>query len=378
MAMMRRDSVRHGLLTVSLLAAALVTGCGNETEPTGSASTPTARPDVPATNEPTKPQTPVAASSAPGADEIDAALDAAHQYLDGDDLPRAEAVLAVLLDKAPREARAHELLGQVLARRGVKARAAGDPAAAGEAYAEAYEHYAIAVELDADSAGLQQSAGIVAHAAGLPEEALAHYRAAASLDPRRAQYPLYAAQVLIETKRYDEATTALDTVIVLDPDEPIAHASLAIVALEQGRYDEALSHIAEARRIVPGDLRFRAQEARIHRRRGAPEMAVELLEATDEPSRATEVVAVELAESYGDLDRHADAAMIWEQIFRRQRGEPRAYRTAVRAGQAHLRAGSTEAARRWLSRAKILAWSEPEVKDFETEFLAQSSAEPDK
>ncbi|MHC5112797.1 MAG: tetratricopeptide repeat protein [Planctomycetota bacterium] len=382
--MTRRDSTRHLIPVVILAGAAtcLLPGCGGggEAEGTGVA----ARPD-PAGDPVMPPPTPApeaepatATTGGPGADEIDAALDAAQQYLDGDDLPRAEAVLAVLVEKAPRESRAHELLGQVLARRAVKARQAGQPDAAAASYAEAYESYSRAVELDPASAGLQQSAGVVAHAAGLPEEALAHYRAAMKLDPRHPQYPLYAAQVLIETERYDEAARALDTVLVLDPDEPVAHASLAIVALEQGRHDEALMHIGEARRISPDDLRFRAQEARIHRRSGDPEQGAQLLQALPLESRTTELVTSELAACYEDAERYALAGIAWEQRFQAIRGERDAYLAAVRAGRAYLQEGAIERARGLLSEAKILAWSSPEVQEFEAEFMSRSAADPGK
>ncbi|MCP3903862.1 MAG: tetratricopeptide repeat protein [Planctomycetes bacterium] len=361
-------------MTISTLLAA---GCSGEPESPAPVATEPA-PAKPIAVTPAPDPAPAAAAARPDATAVDTALDAAQQYLDSDDLPKAEAVLAVLLEKAPRDARAHELLGQILVRRGVMARAAGDAEAAAAANAEAYEHYTLALEVDPESAGLHQSAGVVAQAAGLPEEALAHYRRAAEIDPRQAQYPLYAAQVLIEDRRYDEAIETLEVVIVLDPDEPLAHASMAIVALEQDRHDDALGHIAEARRIVPSDLRFRAQEARIHRRRGAPERGVELLQALDGRARTTEIVATELAACYAALDQHGQAAIVWEQRFRAMRGNPAAYREAVRAGRAYLRDGAIEPARGLLSEAKVLAWNAPEVKQFEDEFVARSAAEPGK
>jgi len=296
---------------------------------------------------------------------VEAALQAADAYMSARELPKAKAIATRLVDRAPDDPRAHELLGTVLAREANEDDAAGRADRAVAARREAYERYRTATRLAPGVAGLEHGAGLMAMAAGQVAAAGEHFDRAAELDPANPQYPLFAAQVLIQRGRLDEAEAALDRTLLLDPDEPSAHASRAVIALERGRLDEALAHVLVARRIAPRDARFRAQEARVHRRRGEPRRALELLAALSPVERADDAVAFELAGSYGDLGNHAAAAEAWAHRFAHGPRDARRYLAAVRAGEARLRAGDREAAARWLSSARALAPAAPEVAALE-------------
>jgi tetratricopeptide (TPR) repeat protein len=212
----------------------------------------------------------------------------------------------------------------------------------------------------------------MAMAAGELDAALGCFTRAADLDPLRPQYPLFAAQVLIQLERYDEAEQRLEAVLELDPDEPLAHASLAVVAMERRAYVDALGHIAEARTIAPDDLRFRVQEARIHRRRGEPQLALQMLAGLPDQLRTEEAATAELAASYEALGDHVQAAEAWAARYRQRPTDPRAYIAAVRAGEAMLAAGRWAEAEIWLDQARVAGGNAPEVRA-----LAEAITSPD-
>jgi len=314
-------------------------GCRNEADP------PTSKEDAAAASS--------GSEAAVDREAIETALAAANDYLNRLDLSEAEIILEKLIERAPREVRAHELMGQVLSLKADQALRGGDVDAAGAVRGQAYEHYRQACQIEPDSAGLQQSAGVMAMAAGRIDAALAHFTEAAHLDGANPQHPLYAAQILIQQKRYAEATDSLDRVLALDPDEPLAHASLAMIALEENRFEPSLAHIAQARQIAPGDLRFRVQEAKIHRRAGDPSRALELLTGLPAAERADGGITVEIAAAYTDLGEHEKAAEAWAHRYRQRPTDRLAYLAAVRAGEAYLRAGRRGAAELWLEQALI-------------------------
>jgi len=298
---------------------------------------------------------------------IDTALAAAEQYLDGNELASAETILVKLLEQAPADHRAHELYGRVRYLQGVHARREGRDQASAELLREAYRHYGASVEaageLDpAAAAGLNQSAGEIASAAGLPDRAVEHFQAAGRLDPTAPKHPLYEAQILMQLERPAEARQALQRVLALDPDEAYAHASLAAVALREGDRASALRHIQEARDIVPGNLGIRIQEARIRRQCDQPRHALELLIALDDRLRAEEAVTAEIAECHLALGEPLQAARAWEHRYRRHPRQPTAWRTAVKAAEAYLAAGRRADALWWCRQAQLGAPGEPEVR----------------
>lgn len=309
-------------------------------------------------------------AEAPTAAAIETSLVAAEQYLAAGNTASAAAILEALLGKAPRESRAHELYGQVLYLKGMAAGAVGDDTLAARLVSEAYDQYRTAVETARESgtrdpitiAGLHQSAGEIASAAGLPEQALEHFRAAGRVDPTSPKAPLYEAQILIQSGRLEEADRALQRVLQLDPDEAYAHASLAELALQRADRDAAVRHIAMARRLDPGNLTLRLQQARILRRCDEPRQALELLLALEDKTRAGEAITAEVAECYLRLDEPGSAAATWELRYRLHPRHPTAWRAAVRAAEARLLAGDRDRAQWLYERARLHAPDEPEVR----------------
>jgi tetratricopeptide (TPR) repeat protein len=298
--------------------------------------------------------------------EVQASLVAAEEYLAGGDLQKAEAILVVLLDRAPDDPRGHELYGRLLAQRAMEAQQQGTPETqVQELFAESYAQYRAAVELGPSSAGLSQSAGEIAHAAGLIDEALRHYLEAGRLRPLDPKPPLWAAQVLLARGEHDAADQQIRRVLQLDPDLAYAHATLAMIELDRSQYDRALSHIDQARRIEPSNLGFRAQAARIQRRHGAPRRGLELLLPLDPARRGSEFVTYEIAQCHAALGEHERAARAWELCFEANMQPQRRWVAAVGAGHAWLDAGQPDSAVMWLERAQLLAPDAQRVRALE-------------
>ena len=303
----------------------------------------------------------------PGA--IDASLEAAEHYLTAGNTANAESIIVSLLTKAPQDHRAHELYGRVLYLRSFESSTRGDEVTAARHVADAYDHYRLSVA-SAEAAGsdphmlagLHQSAGEIASAAGRPDDALVHFRESGRLAPGTAKAPLYEAQILIQLGRRDEARQALDHVLQLDPDEAYAHASLAALAMHRADREAAVSHITDARRADPGNLALRLQEARIRRASGDPRTALELLVALDAQTRAEEAVTAEIAACYRSLDDPAKAAAAWEHRYRAHPRHSTAWRAALRAAHARIEAGDRDRALFLYQRALLLAPDQPEVR----------------
>lgn len=312
--------------------------------------------------------TPQAATSAPSTSKqvsavnIEKTLAAVQEYITSNDLPKAQAILLTLIDRAPNEVRGHELLGQLYAMQAEAAEKQNEDVIARMLYEKGYEQYTIVTGIDPQSAGLQHSAGVMAIVAKQPAAALKHFQNAGRLDPKNPQFPLFEAQMLIQDKHFDEAITALQRVLAIDPDEPIAHASLAMVAVEQNRFDDAVRFITEARRIRPDDVGLRAQEAKVWRRKGEPRKALELLIGMSPTDRAREVVATEIAAAYDAMGEQLKVAATWENCIKVDPNNARAWLWQVKAGEALLKAGQREQADQWLQRAKMTNPAAKEVQ----------------
>ncbi len=317
-------------LAVALLAAG--TGCGRG--PAGAASPPIS----------------------PSA--IESALAAAEERASAGDTEGATAIVERLMQEAPQECRALELAGRILYLRGLQAASSGaggggggSKAAAG-LIAQAHDRYVAAIRCQASPpAGLHQSAGEIAAAAGRLDTALAHFRAAGALDPANPKHPLYEAQMLMRLGRAGEARRAIDRVLAIDPGEPFAHATLASASLEARDCAAAIAHIEAARRLAPEDLALRIHEASIRRRCDQPRQGLELLVGLDEATRSQEIVTAEISECFRALGQPASAAAAWEARYRLNPRDPSAWQSASRAADLHLEAGNREAARWWQSAA---------------------------
>ncbi|HWB20590.1 MAG TPA: tetratricopeptide repeat protein [Phycisphaerales bacterium] len=331
-----RFTIRICQVFVFALIVPLIAGCDRGRN--SAAPSATSRPDQ--------------AGDAPARESIDAALNAAQQYINSSDLPKAKAILLRLVEKAPNESHAHELLGQVYGFEAAKPPENAPQADPRQLMQQAADEYAKAVELAPKSAGLAQSAGMMALSAGRTDQALKYFHTAAEIDPANPQPILFSAQVLMQKKDFAGAKSLLDDLLKRDADEPYAIASLAVIALEQNDSAKAIELAGQAREIAPDDVNIRVQEARIHRRVGNPQHAVELLAALSEEDRQKFAVADELARAFTAIGEHAKAKDALQLALLHIEPASDAWRVYVRLGETGLAAGKMDDARFWLEQAE--------------------------
>ena len=325
-------------LRAVLLASLLLAGCGDD------ADRPTAAPSMDAAS-------------------FDMSMDAAERYLAGENPAQAEAIAMRLIEESPGQYGPHDLLGRIAVRQAIQLRAAGRAAEAVDAFAEAYGHYAQAVACAPDLAGLQQSAGEIAHHAAMPEVAISHYLAAAELDPRNPKPPLYIAQLMMAEGDSEGARKWIDDVLGIDAAQPHALATLAVIEMESDRWPEAFEAIARAREAQPDGVEIRVVEARLHRRHGDSSRALEVLLSLPESQQANESVAAELAMNWTLIDRPERAAESWAHCFSAQSHTAAAGRIAINVAQAWIAAGSMEEASVWLEQAELFGVPADRIKE---------------
>src|SRR6267142_1524343 len=95
----------------------MIVGCRERAKPQAAATVPSHSTPVPAEN-------------------IEKSLAAAQQYITSNDLAKAQAILLTLIDRAPGEVRAHELLGQVYGMQAEVAKKKGDDLSAKSLFAK--------------------------------------------------------------------------------------------------------------------------------------------------------------------------------------------------------------------------------------------------
>lgn len=293
-------------------------------------------------------------TSPPGLEQktIDAALEAAQQYLDNDELSNAETILLRLLEKAPDEVYANEMLARLAFRRGTIARDAGNERAALEQFQIAYSKYEDVIAQQPDVAGFHQNAGEFAISAGQTDRALKHFQQAGALDPTNLKHPLYEAQVLLQQDQVAQARAAIERVLALDADQPYGLATLASIQMAEGETEGAVASISEARELVTDDvdrLSLRIVEARLLRQAGQPERALDLLLPLDSATRRTLQVTSEIAASHLAMGEPLKALEVWQTRYQRTSD----WRAARGAAACCLAAERVDDAWVWYRRAQL-------------------------
>jgi tetratricopeptide (TPR) repeat protein len=218
-------------------------------------------------------------------------------------------------------------------------------------YAESYEQYEKALAIGPREARLEFAAGLVASTAGMTDRALEHFGQAVVQDPRNAGYAMNLGLIQRRQGDMDAAKASLLRAANLDPQNATAWGSLADIAMGENKVDLALQHIARARALQPEGREWRLIEARAQKRRGDPERALMILLPMDATQRREAPVARLIAECFGMLQRHSDAAAAMAEA---SLAEPASADLAREAAVCFERAGSRERALEFARRAQML------------------------
>lgn len=283
--------------------------------------------------------------------KIDEALDAADKNLQSGQFSKAEAILSVLVEKAPQNVDAREMYGAVLFQQGAKLQKQGFIEQAKSFYKKSYLQYKATTIFRANVAGLHQSAGEMASMAGMQDSALFHYASAEKLEPSVVKYPLYQAQIHLAAARLDEAQAAIERALKIDSTEPFALATLANIQMEKGEVEQSLDTITQAIDFAGPDqaLAMRVSAARLYRLAGQQNRSIQLLTTLDDESRADAGVTSEIAASWSDLGEIEKAIEAWKHRFLFSND----WKATIEAARLCLVAGKFEEARFWKTQAQV-------------------------
>jgi Tfp pilus assembly protein PilF len=275
---------------------------------------------------------------------ISASLDSARKYMDQGEWGKAEAILRQAAMEYPEEQEVRIALAEDLV--------------AQKKYAEAYDQYEKALAIGPREGRVEFAAGLVANTAGITDRALEHFFAAQTAEPSNAAYALNLGLVQRKTGDINGAKANLLRAGNLDPQNAYVWGVLADISMGENNLGLALQHIARARGLQPESKDWRLIEARALKRQGEPEKALMQLLPLDISHRKDPQIARLIAECYGMLQRHPDAA---KALAEASVAESLNAELAYEAAAAYERAGQQAKAVEFARRAKMLG-SQPAAK----------------
>ncbi len=222
---------------------------------------------------------------------------------------------------------------------------------AGRRWSEAYDQSLAAIEIGQVPAPVEFAAGTLANMTDRPALAAAHYANAMRLDPSNPDYPVYLAAVQLKMNQTQDAKASLAIATRLAPDRAQVYGMLAQIALAENKLGIAGQQIERARALQPAEPAWVLLEARIRKREGETERALELLHTLPQQEMDAPATLALMAECYGFLGRPGDAASRYLDAAER---DPANADLAFEAAQWLERTGDRAAALRWARRAEQL------------------------
>src|SRR5438132_8931761 len=156
-------------------------------------------------------------------------------------LDAAAAAYGAILEQAPRNFAAAQLLGVVHLERG--------------AFELADQALAKALKIEPKDAATLSNRGLALRALGRLDEALMCFNKSAAFNPSAAETHYNRGITLHDLHRNDEALPALDKAIALKPDYAEAHSDRGDTLAYLARFDEALAAFDRALALRPADAR---------------------------------------------------------------------------------------------------------------------------
>jgi predicted Zn-dependent protease len=287
---------------------------------------------------------PGSGSSAPAHQAIAAVLESARALQTGSQWAKAETILRQAAMQFPEDQEIRIALAETLL--------------AMKRPADAYDQYEKALAIGPRDAKLEFAAGQIASTAGLTDRAETHFAMAQTADPRNASYALMLGLTQRKQGGVEAAKASLLRAVNLDPESAYAWGALADISLAENNVNLCLQHIDRARKLQPESKEWRLIEARAMKRKGEPEKALMILTPLDRSQKREPQVVRLIAECFGMLNRHGDAAEAYGDA---SLAEPTSPELAYEAAAAYERAGNIAKALEFGKRSKLLG-SEPGAK----------------
>jgi tetratricopeptide (TPR) repeat protein len=273
----------------------------------------------------------------PSSESITVSLESARKYMNEGEWGKAEAILRQAAMEFPEDQEVRIALAEDLV--------------AQKRFPDAYDQYEKALAIGPREGRLEFAAGLVANTAGKPDRALEHFFAAQSSEPSNANYALNLGLVQRKLNDLDGAKANLLRAANLDPSNAFAWGVMADIALGENNVGMALQHIARARSLQPESKDWRLIEARALKRKGDPERALMVLIPMDTSQKREPQVVRLIAECYGMLQRHGDAATA---LADASKSNPTSGELAYDAAVGFERAGNRTQAIEFARRGKML------------------------
>ncbi len=218
---------------------------------------------------------------------------------------------------------------------------------------DAYNQYIAAIEIGPSTAAIEFTAGTLANMLDQVELAEAHYSAAMRMDPSNPDTPIYLAAIQMKLNRFDEAKVNLALAERLAPDRAQIYVMRSDVAMRENKSRIALEQIRKARQIEPQALAWVLQEARVLKRLGEPEEAINLLASLNQDELDIPETAYIMAECSGMLGRPGDAASrLMDVAIKHPKDAKLAFEVALWLERADERAEAIE----WAKKAQRLGY----------------------
>lgn len=219
------------------------------------------------------------------------------------------------------------------------------------AYGEAYDQFVAAIEIGPATADMEFTAGTLANTLGQKEAAVGHYERALRMNPGNPEYPLYLAAVQIQMNNLIDAKTNLALAAQLAPERAEVWAMRADVALRENKGSIALQMVQKARELQPRVVDWIVLEAKVRKRAGDTERAINLLTGLPQNAMQDPEILKLLAECFGMMGRPGDAA---SRYLDAAQASPEDADLAFECAVWLERAGDREGALRWGRRAREL------------------------
>lgn len=275
---------------------------------------------------------------------IEAVLASVQQFVKDENFAAAEKVLSESVRRFPEDQDLRLAFGDFLMGR--------------QRWQDAYDQYGAAIQAGPVPARVQFAAGTLANMAQRPELAAEHYRKAMETDAGVVEYPMYLAAVQMKMNRLNEAKASLALAARIDESRADIWGMFAQVALNENKPVIAEQQIAKARALEPDEPAWVLMDARIRKRDGRPQEALDLISALSQTTIDAPETLELLSECYGMLGRPGEAASRYMDASERN---PRNAELAFQAALWLERSGERGEAIGWAKRAAMLG-SEPARK----------------
>ena len=218
---------------------------------------------------------------------------------------------------------------------------------------DAYSQYVAGIEIGPSTAMIEFTAGTLANMLDQLELAEAHYSASMRMDPSNPDTPIFLAAIQIKLNRLSEAKANLALAGRLAPDRARIYVMRSDIAMRENKVTIALEQIRKARAIEPRELAWVLQEARVLKRAGKAQEAIDLLASLPQDELDMLETAYLFAECCGMVGRPGDAA---SRLMDAAVKYPEDGKLAFEVALWLERAGEREEAIAWAKRAQGLGY----------------------